>query len=94
MLLLWLVTFALAASPDLHHLLHQDAQGPTHSCVVTQVQQHSVLSGFVPVIVPAAPSLCLGLLGNDDSQFLHSCDYRFSPSRAPPAFIPPTTVAG
>src|SRR5438046_10381187 len=43
MLLLWLGTFALAALPQLHSLLHKDAQALHHTCLIHQLQQHSLL---------------------------------------------------
>jgi hypothetical protein len=93
MFLLWLGTFALAASPQLHRLLHEDADSAGHHCLITQIQQQPLLAGFVPVAIPAAPVADAGVVCRADFQFLHSCDYRLSPSRAPPAVIP-TTVAG
>ncbi len=94
MLLLWLGVFASAASPELHELLHSDAQSAAHHCLITQLQQHSVLDDFVPVAVPAAPPTEAGLVCATDQQLRPLCDYRLSPSRAPPSFIPTTTVAG
>jgi len=84
MLVLWLGTFALAASPQLHRLLHQDAPGPNHQCLITQLQQQPLLAGVAVVSAPAmalgpmlsvAPAVC---------QFSPVRDCRLAPSRAPP----------
>ncbi|HWV98930.1 MAG TPA: hypothetical protein VNZ64_04475 [Candidatus Acidoferrum sp.] len=85
MLLLWLGLCALEVSPDLHHFIHQDAQNPAHNCLVTQLQQHSVLSGFVPAAAPAPPAVTRTLFSGGDFQFCPSFDYRLTPSRAPPS---------
>src|ERR1019366_8782872 len=55
MLLLWLGTFALMVSPELHRLLHQDSQGLNHNCLITQIQQHPLLAGLT--IPPAPPGV-------------------------------------
>jgi len=94
MLLLWLGTFALAASPQLHRLLHQDAQSLNHHCLITQVQQYSALGDLPPVVAPAAPIAGLESVCSAEFQLLPISDYRLSPSRGPPAFISSGTVAG
>jgi len=85
MLLLWALMWGLSASPDLHRLLHQDAQNPEHHCVATQLQHKSVLTGFVAVVVPAAPSGTLCPLHPCDARVVTLFDGRLSQSRAPPA---------
>jgi len=84
MLLLWLGTFALTASPQLHTWLHPDAQNPGHRCVATQIQEHGVIGGFTPAVVPLPVPTILELVYCPDSQFLPRFDYRLSLSRAPP----------
>ena len=84
MLLAWLAVCAIEVSPELHSVLHKDAQSPAHTCLVTQLQKHSINSGFVPAVTPA-PSVewnLLAILG--EVQLFASFDYRLSPSRAPP----------
>ena len=84
MFVLWLGTFALTVSPQLHRWLHEDADSPTHACLVTQLRQHLLLVGFAPVV--AAPLVLTRIASVEfpEVQFLPSGDYRLSPSRAPP----------
>ncbi len=85
MLLLWLATWALNVTPQLHLLLHNDAQSPDHNCLITQLQHHSVLTGIAPVVVPTATTDWSEPAGCPEFQLFGSFDYRLSPSRAPPA---------
>jgi len=85
MFCLWVLMSALGVSPGLHHLLHKDALDPGHNCLVTQFQNHSVLSGFVSALAPAMPEVSRVLVSRGSFQFHPSYDYRLSPSRAPPA---------
>jgi len=84
MLAFWLCLVALTASPELHRLVHQDAQSSTHHCLITQIQHQSLLAGFVPVLVPAAPLADFGSARFFDGQSIPAVDYRLLPSRAPP----------
>ena len=84
MLLLWLGIFTLTAWPDLHSLFHHDAQAAGHHCILTLMQHHSMLTGFVSVTVPATQFSCTEFPGRAECQFALSRDYRLSPSRAPP----------
>jgi|ERR1017187_9666289 hypothetical protein len=85
MLSLWVALWALEVSPDLHRLLHEDAQRPGHTCLVTQFQHHLLLSGFVAAASPPLPVVSSAPLSSGDFQFLPAYDYRLTPSRAPPA---------
>src|SRR6266404_3833359 len=78
MLFLWLGTCALAASPELHRLIHKDAQAPVHNCLVTQLQQHSLLTGFVAVAEPIAPAVVVTQASSRDFELFSSFDYRLS----------------
>lgn len=94
MLLLWAGTFALTMSPELHHLLHADSQAPNHNCLITQIQHQPLLAGIAAITAPAptpveVPADCLA-----ETQFLPTCDYRLSPSRAPPFLFSLPTVVG
>jgi hypothetical protein len=82
---LWAAMCALEVSPELHRLLHKDAQEPGHNCFVTQFQHHSLLSGFVAAVAPAMPEVSGLLVSSADFQFRPAYDYRLPPSRAPPA---------
>jgi hypothetical protein len=94
MLLLWVGTFALTVSPELHHLLHQDSQGSDHNCLVTQIQQHPLLAGFAVITVPAPAQAAVASIPRAEVRFLPVCDYGVSPSRAPPFLFSSPTVVG
>jgi hypothetical protein len=93
-LVLWVVTLALAASPGLHRLLHGDFQGINHQCLVTQVQQHLLLGGGQAVVAPVAPAPVTGPRIVAKHSFCATRDYRVSPSRAPPSVFSSTPVVG
>ena len=94
MLLLWLGTAALAASPELHHRLHKDSRNVTHECLITLVSKGHLLAGgtgFLPLIsIP----VFFGLLFIAESFHLTPVDYRLSPSRAPPSLFSSYLVVG
>ena len=83
-LLVWLGVCALEVSPELHHFFHKDSQSPAHNCLVSQLQQHSIASGFISAVAPVAPVDCTPPAAQGQSQIFASYDYRLSPSRAPP----------
>jgi hypothetical protein len=85
MVSLWVAIWALEISPDLHKLLHEDAQSPGHTCLVTQIQHHLLASGFVAAATPPLPVVLSAPVLCGVFQFLPSYDYRLTPSRAPPA---------
>lgn len=85
MILLWLVTWALTVSPDLHHFLHQDSQTATHACLITQLHQHPPLVVVVALVAP--PPTTTPFEPSHGAEFClpDRVDYRLSPSRAPPS---------
>jgi hypothetical protein len=91
MLLLWLATAVLAASPQLHRLLHSDASASNHECVVTLVQQHVLLWQSGAVTPAPAVEASAGLLFIAPDGRSQADDPRISPSRAPP---PPGSMGG
>jgi len=94
MLLLWVGTFALTVSPELHRLLHQDSQGPNHNCLITQIQQHPLLAGFAAITAPAPAPTAVAGVWRAEVQFLPASDRRLTPSRAPPFSFSSSTVVG
>src|SRR5262249_43327503 len=92
MLLLWLGMFALAASPQLHRLLHKDAQDFQHQCLITQIKQQWLLAGCAAISLPVPQSSNFEAVLCADSQFVSADDFRLSPSRAPPSFNPSLKV--
>jgi hypothetical protein len=94
MLALWLGVCALDVSPRLHLLLHRDAQSPGHACLVTQLQHHLLLPGFVAVLVPVAPTLWGALPDNSDFTPPLLFDYQIGYGRAPPSGFSSPAVVG
>src|SRR5438552_3935998 len=93
MFFLWLGTFSVAASPQLHQLLHKDAHNLNHHCLITQLKQYSPLAGAPTAIIPAPAQAALSPLFSE-TQFLASFDYQVSFSRGPPALFSSKTVVG
>src|SRR5437667_2222541 len=78
MLLLWLGTAALAASPQLHHRLHKDSKSPTHECLVTLLSKSHFLAGGTENFVLIAIPIFFGLLVTAESFHHTPVDYRLS----------------
>jgi len=94
MLLLWLGTAALAASPELHHRLHKDSKNATHECFVTLLSKSQLLAGTVGNFMLALIPVFFCLLLISESSRFSVIDYRLSPSRAPPVHPALATVVG
>ena len=94
MLLLWVGLLALAASPELHHRVHKDAQSASHTCVITQLEQQGLLSGIALVTAPLPELVPVAPFSSSEIFVPSSRAYRFSPSRAPPVLLSRLTVAG
>jgi len=92
MLVLWLGTFSLTVSPQLHRWLHDDADSPAHACLITQIRHHSMPVAAVPVVAPVPVLAEISAAFLSEVQFLPTGDYRLCPSRAPP-FISSISVA-
>jgi hypothetical protein len=94
MLVLWLLTCALAASPQLHRLLHKDAQSPNHGCLFTQISQH-LLAPATGFVLGAKPEASAGMgMRLDEFELLPSFDYLLSDGRAPPPSFASNAVVG
>ena len=94
MLSLWLAPGVLQALPALHQFLHQDAQNPSHRCLVIQFQHQLLLPGLV---APAAPLPGAGWSARAPGpppQLLPAFDYVVSDGRAPPPSPCSTAVGG
>src|ERR1041385_87529 len=94
MVLLWLGTLGLKASPGLHRIFHPDAKSPSHNCVVTQLQHHLVLVGAAPAVAPLSAPDGLAAIRSREFQFLPVQDTRLSFSRGPPWLVSSFPVAG
>src|SRR6266852_340645 len=78
-------TLALSAAPQLHRLLHQDANTLNHHCLVTQLNEHAVLVGCAAILAPAPPPISHSLICSAYFQYLPTSDHRLTPSRGPPS---------
>jgi len=83
-LLVWTLVCALEVSPQLHHFLHNDAQSPAHSCLLTQLQHHGVEPGCSPAFLASVPTEWNWVLAHEPFFVPASFEYRLSHSRAPP----------
>src|SRR5258708_2093058 len=82
---LLLGTLALSAAPQLHRLLHQDANTLNHHCLVTQLNEHAVLVGCAAILAPAPPPISHPFISSPDFQSLPTSDHRLTPSRGSPS---------
>jgi hypothetical protein len=94
MLLLWLGTFALTASPELHRVFHPDSKNPSHRCLITQIQHQPLLAGFAAPVAPVSSPSGLAVISPSEFQFVPVQDTRLSFSRGPPSFVSSFPVAG
>jgi hypothetical protein len=82
-----LVSGALSVSQALHQLLHSDASADSHICLACSIAQgHVSVAGAAAMpVAPVASWFSAPLT----PEVLPSagCDYRLSPSRAPPALL-------
>jgi len=94
LLLLWLQVTVLAGSPALHAVMHPDANGLSHRCVVTLVSQGQlVLNGWATL--SAAPAVAAQLpVASFVSLLLPAVPHRLAPSRAPPPTVSSPVLAG
>jgi hypothetical protein len=91
---LWLATVSLAGSPQIHSLLHADANTVNHQCLFTQLQQQPSLDGFQAVVAADALNWIDLSQSPAYSEIFLSVDRRQSPSRGPPPLRCLVTVAG
>jgi len=89
---LLLGTLALSAAPQLHRLLHQDANTLNHHCLVTQLNEHAVLVGCAAILAPPPPPISDLLICSAAFQYLPASDHRLTPSRGPPSLSSITIV--
>ena len=94
MLVLWLGTATLAASPQLHHRLHKDSKSLTHECLVTLLSKSLLVGATAGSVILALIPIFFGCLPAAQSFQCRIIDYRLSPSRAPPVLLSSTTVVG
>jgi len=83
---------AMSAAPQLHRLLHQDANTLNHHCLVTKLNEHPVLVDCATVLAPAPPPTSHPLICSAVFQYLPASDHRLTPSRGPPSLSSITIV--
>jgi hypothetical protein len=79
-----LLLSALAASPQLHKLVHADADCADHNCVVTLFAAGHFAAADTAVVVVGIALLFGAVALLTETFLLPVAEYRFSPSRAPP----------
>lgn len=85
--LLLVLANIMAASPHFHKFIHSDAATPGHVCLATLIGQQQII-GMDSAAVMVCPALALlFILPTLPPLVLAAPHYRFSPSRAPPAFF-------
>jgi len=75
----------LASSPALHKWLHHDAGTPEHNCAITLFARGQVAAADAAPSLIGSVILFCGIALLPVTLLLPLADYRFSPSRAPPA---------
>jgi hypothetical protein len=84
-LALFLTLLLFTSSEGLHKLIHADADSPDHHCAVTLFLQGQVNADETALPVIAFFAALFFLLPPLQSAVFSSIDFRFAPSRAPPA---------
>ena len=89
-----MTTLAGALWPALHQLLHSDAQGANHQCLITQFEQGSIPGAAGTFnLLPERPTGFTTVL-HSASELRRALYYRLSPSRAPPSLLLSAVVVG
>ena len=84
--LLLLISGTLSVSQALHQLLHNDAAGSHHVCLVCLFAKEQVSAADVAVVATLLVLLPLFSQRAGNPSPLPAFDYRLSPSRAPPPY--------
>jgi hypothetical protein len=74
----------VGASPQLHRLIHPDADSAEHSCAITLFAHGQVAAANVSVAIVVLAVLFGGVALLAETLLLPLADYHYSPSRAPP----------
>ena len=81
-LLLAAMTFSV--SPALHHLIHHEGAGSDHFCLACVFAKGQVNAAVVALIPTTLVLSCLWRVRLINAVLFTGCDYRTSPTRAPP----------
>lgn len=82
-LFLFLILEALAVSPELHHLVHEDSRQEEHQCAVKLLSDDQVQIAPADINVPVAESLDLLPVARVAMPLLRPA-FQLPPGRAPP----------
>jgi len=85
-LILFLFVQALSASSSIHHIVHSDADHPTHQCAATLLSHGQVSLAPVKVSV-SRPVFFVGEIHSPSVPFVVAVEYRLLPERAPPSLL-------
>lgn len=77
----------MAANPHFHSLIHPDAATPGHVCLATLIGQQQIIGMASAAVFVCPPLVLLFILAALSPLVLAVSHYRFSRSRAPPAFF-------
>lgn len=80
----FLALLVFTSSPQLHKLIHPDADSADHECAITMMVHGQVNAPVAPPVLIVFVATLLFLLPPLQSAIVSSFDYRFSFSRAPP----------
>jgi L-fucose mutarotase/ribose pyranase (RbsD/FucU family) len=83
---LFLFLSFVGSSPQLHKLIHADANAPDHSCAITLFAHGQVAAADVTTAIVTLLTLVVVTALLAETFLLPQADYRYSPSRAPPVF--------
>lgn len=83
-LLFFLALVVFSSSPQLHKLIHPDADSADHHCAVTMLAHGKVNAPIAPPVLAVFVPVLFFLLPRLRLTPVSSFDYRFSSSRAPP----------
>ena len=93
-LILWLWTLAFATFPQLHGILHHDAQNAGHICLISEMHQNSLLGGFSVSVVPIPALVTVPVQLSVNLCFSPAYQNLLPPGRAPPASVSQSEVVG
>jgi hypothetical protein len=74
------------ANASFHKTIHADAGSADHHCAITLFAKGQVHASVVAPVLAFIALICIGSTALPDAFLLPSADYRYSSSRAPPAF--------
>lgn len=83
LVILYLLLALVSHLPQLHSLIHKDANSEQHHCAITLISQSQVLSSDTAVCIVQQPHIIIDL-GCNSSDVINTVDSPSNFSRAPP----------